>query len=150
MSSSTCARRILTICATPTSPISSSLRCHAHTADDGGCAVQRWWVVAQGTWETMGGSRRSPTQGMREAADRAEAVGRRHTPYCCRPPVLSASMRSGLTTLGLAAAADEGRDGLPLLGRGGMGGLLPPLLGRASACVILSDRWKFVCYMWEG
>ena len=82
MSSSTCARRILTICATPTSPISSSLR-----------------------------------------------------PYCCRPPVLSASIRSGLTTLGLAVAADEGRDGLPpLLGRGGMGGFLPPLLGR---CVIL-------------
>ena len=87
------------------------------------------WVIA-----------RSPKQGVREAADCAEAGGgggelrrgrgRLRTAYCCRPPVLSASMRSGLTTLGLAAAADDGRGLLPLLGRCGMGGLLPPLLGR--------------------
>ena len=65
------------------------------------------------------------------------------TAYCCRPAVLSASMRSGLTSLGLVAAADDGRDGLPLLGRCGMGGLLP-LLGRCgSACVIAWPlRWR--------
>ena len=99
-----------------------------------------WWRRARGherRWVVA----RSPTQGVREAAGCGEAGGgggelrrgrgRLRTAYCCRPPVLSASMRSGLTTLGLAAAADDGRDGLlPLLGRGGMGGLLPPLLGR--------------------
>ena len=65
MSSSTCARRILTICATPTSPMSSSLRCHAQQTTVGGRTVaDTGRAGGGGLWRGRGRRRRAaPRQG---------------------------------------------------------------------------------------